>query len=120
MLDIERIRADTPVCLERIHFNNAGMSLMPQPAMSAMLAYLSEEQTVGGYEIAMARADDTANFYQQAATMLSCDPAEIAFFEGATRAWQAFFYSLSFQPGDRIITTRIDYGSNFVGFSRGY
>ena len=116
MIDIEKIRADVPAVDQRVHFNNAGMSLMPQPAYDAMLEYLALEQSIGGYEAAIERAADTRNFYDQAAQLLNCDASDIAFFEGATKAWQAFFYALKFEQGDRIITTTVDYGSNFVGF----
>ena len=116
MIDIEAVRADIPALASITHFNNAGTSLMPRPVFEAMLDYLHREQEIGGYETAMEREGDTEDFYRQAARLINARPEDIAFFEGASRAWQVFFYSLDLQPGDRIITTQHDYGSNIVGF----
>ena len=116
MLNIEQIRRDTPSTGNLIHFNNAGASMMPQPVYDAVIQYLESEQRIGGYETADAIEYRSVNFYQQAANLLNCEKEEIAFCESATRAWQNFFYSMKFQPGDRIVTTQLDYGSNFVAY----
>ena len=116
MIDIDRVRADTPAVSDRIHLNNAGGSLMPQPAFAAMLDYLGREQQIGAYETAAERAGDTNRFYKEASILLGCDEDEIAFCESDTRAWLGLFHSISLQPGDQIVTTRLDYGSHFVSF----
>jgi selenocysteine lyase/cysteine desulfurase len=89
---------------------------MPGPAIDAMLDYLKSEQEIGGYETAMQNADASSDFYIQAANAINASSDEIAYCESASKAWQLFFYSIPFTPGDRIITTQLDYGSNFVGF----
>jgi selenocysteine lyase/cysteine desulfurase len=38
--DIERARAQTPGCTERIHFNNCGAALMPTPVIDALKAHI--------------------------------------------------------------------------------
>ena len=116
MINLHAIRADIPALSNLIHFNNAGTSLMPAPVYATYLEYLEQEQNRGAYEVANQRAGDTDNFYQQTAKMIHCTADEIAFCESATRAWQSFFYSLKFQPGDQVVTTQLDYGSNFVGY----
>ncbi len=116
MIDIDQVRADTPAVKFLTHFNNAGASLMPTSAYRAMLEYLQREQEIGGYETVLEYVEQTADFYVQAARSINASPAEIAFCESATKAWQLFFYSIPFKRGDRIITTQLDYGSNFVGF----
>ncbi len=116
MIDINSVRDDTPSVSNLIHFNNAGTSMMAQPVFEAWMDYLAREQEIGGYEAAIERQTDTKNFYQQAAKLVHCEPGEIAFSESATRAWQSFFYGVKFNPGSRIVTSQLDYGSNFVGF----
>lgn len=114
--DIQRARAETRACEEIIHFNNAGSSLMPIPVSDALHAYLQQEEHLGGYETATAQAAALDNFYTATATLLHCHPDEVAFVENATRAWDMAFYAFTFQPGDRILTTIAEYGSNVIAY----
>ncbi len=116
MINIDSVRADIPAVEKLVHFNNAGTSLMPLPAYEAMINYQQSEQDIGGYETAEKFGELISKFYTQAARLIGARPEEIAYFDGATRAWQTFFYSLALKPGDRILTSYFDYGSNYVGF----
>ena len=114
--DIERARRDTRACQEIIHFNNAGASLMPAPVADCLHSYLHKEERLGGYETAHDEKAALENFYTAAAKLLNCQPAEIAFVENATRAWDMAFYSFKFSKGDKIITTMAEYGSNVIAY----
>ncbi len=116
MIDIESIREDTPNCENIIHFNNAGCSLMPGIVSSQLFKYLHQEQEIGGYETEKKWRDQLNQFYSSAAKLISCNSDEISFCESNTRGWQQFFYSVDLSPGDTIITTRGDYGSNIVAY----
>jgi len=112
--DVERARRETRGCEARIHFNNAGASLPPIPVADALFDYLREEEEQGGYEVMARRAAELEHFYTAAAKLLNCSADEIAFADSATRAWNAAFYAFDFQPGDRILASSAEYGSNLV------
>ena len=116
MIDIDKVRLETPACAHLTHFNNAGCSLMPLPVREKMFDYLQSEQYAGGYETAVNHKADLAEMYQSIARLINCDSTEIAFCESNTRGWQQFFYSLDFSSRGNIITSRVDYGSNFVAY----
>ncbi len=117
-IDIEAIRADTPGCRSVVHFNNAGSSLPPEPVVTAVVSYLQAEALDGGYELADRRAAELDAVYHNAAALFGGAPANWAFVESATRAWNAAFSALRFEPGDRILTTKAEYPSNMAGLLR--
>jgi hypothetical protein len=39
-MDIDRLRAQTPGCLHRVHLNNAGAALMSRSTLAAMTTHL--------------------------------------------------------------------------------
>jgi len=118
MIDVEKVRADTPGVRSVAHFNNAGSALPPTAVTDAVIDYLKAEAIGGGYEIAASRADDLASVYDAASSILGGEPRNWAFVESATRAWNAAFSALRFSPGDRVITTRAEYPSNMAGLLR--
>lgn len=114
MIDIEKVRSDTPSCENVLHFNNAGSSLMPMPVFDALQRVLGDENEVGGYEAERRAQDDIQAFYTEFAGLLNADPEEIAFVENATRAWDMAFYGLHLEPGDRVVTHESEYASNYL------
>jgi selenocysteine lyase/cysteine desulfurase len=117
-IDVERIRAETPGCEERLHFNNAGASLMPRAVIDTVIAHLELEARIGGYEAKDAAQADLQHVYDAAARLINCSPDEIALLENATRAWYAVFAAISFERGDRIVTGRAEYVSNYLAYLR--
>ncbi|MCW3096194.1 MAG: aminotransferase class V-fold PLP-dependent enzyme [Chthonomonadaceae bacterium] len=114
LLDIERARRETPGCAHMLHFNNAGASLPPQRVTEAMVDYLRLESEIGGYEAELQSTEAIGNTYAALATMLHCRREEIAYAESATRAWDMAFYGIPLRAGDRILTGRMEYGSNWI------
>ena len=115
-IDLERIRAETKGCTRVIHFNNAGASLMPDPVIQVLHDHLELERAVGGYEAMLQKSEQCEGYYKSFAKLFNCDPVEIAYVENATRAWDMAFYSVPFAPGDRIITSKAEYVSNYLAF----
>ena len=116
LVDVRRVREETRGCSNRMHLNNAGAALMPALVVDAYVGYIREEELEGGYEVEAKRIADLNVFYSASAAMLNCKEEEVAFVESASRGWALAFFSLTFKPGDRIITSAADYGSNFVSY----
>ena len=115
-IDVEKVRAETRGCSNLIHFNNAGASLMPAPVADYLYDFLREEEIKGGYETRSLRNAEIENFYTSVSRLLNANPKEIAFVENATRAWDMVFYALPLGPGDKILTTVSEYGSNLIAY----
>ncbi len=114
--ELNRLRAKTPGCTERIHLNNAGAALMPAPVLRAMVEHLKLESRIGGYEAAEARAAAVEDSYAAVAELLGCSPRNVAMVENATAAYQQALSSIPFAPGDVILTSANDYVSNQIMF----
>jgi cysteine desulfurase/selenocysteine lyase len=116
-IDLARARRETPGTNTVTHFNNAGAALMPQPVLDAVTGYLQEEALYGGYETANKHSERLEKgVYESVAKLINAHSDEIAFIENATRAWDMAFYAFDFKPGDRIITAKAEYGSNYIAY----
>src|SRR3954453_15714173 len=102
MIDLERVRADTPGVAHVAHLNNAGAALPPRQVHDAVVDHLQREAKIGGYEAANERRDRWEHTHDPPARLLGAQRDEIAVVENATRAWDMAFYSFRFGGGDRI------------------
>lgn len=115
-LDINKLRSETRGCEHVTHFNNAGASLMADPILESMIAYLEEEACYGGYETAAKRKQEIEATYSLIGELIHADDGEIALLENATAAWNMAFYSIDFAAGDRILTSMSEYASNYINY----
>jgi len=116
--DVAAARARTPGCATpgMVHLNHAGSSLPPQAVVDTQVAHLREEGRVGGYEAADAAADRRSAVYDSIAELIGARPHEIARTEHATAAWNAAFWSVPMEAGQRIVVHDHEYGANIVAF----
>jgi cysteine desulfurase len=113
-LDLDRVRADTPGCRDKVFLDSAGSSLPPAPVLDAVLGHLRREAEVGGYRAAAERADDLAAVKASLGRLLGCGPETLALSDSATRAWTSFFYAVPLAAGDRVLLSGVEYASNAV------
>ncbi|MET4277556.1 MULTISPECIES: aminotransferase class V-fold PLP-dependent enzyme [unclassified Bradyrhizobium] len=116
MMDIDRIRRDTPAASRLAYLHNAGAALMPVPVVAAMKEHIDLECEIGGYAAADRESRRLESVYGSVARLLNAAPDEIALMENATVAWQMAFYALQFREGDRILTAEAEYAANYVAF----
>lgn len=117
-MDIDKIRTDTLHCQDIIHFNNAGASLPTKFVNEAIIHYLTQEETIGGYELEAAKQTEIAEIYDEIAKLIHCDSNEIALTDNATTAFNRAIFSIDFKAGDTIITSELEYGNNFLNYLR--
>ncbi len=113
-LDIQALRDETPGTRHRIHLNNAGAGLMPEPVLGAITEHLELEARIGGYEAAEEKKAEVEGAYGALGSLLGADPANIAITENATASFVQALSSVAFAPGDVIVTSRNDYISNQI------
>lgn len=116
--EVAELRSRTPGADNVVHLNHAGSSLPTQATLDTQVLHLQRESLVGGYEAADEAAERSAAVYDSIASLIGAQPEEIARLEHATAAWNAGFWSVPMQPGQRIITANAAYGANAVGFLR--
>ncbi len=89
---------------------------MPEPVWKSIETYLNTEANYGGYETAALFQDDFDKAYLHLAALIGAKPVEIAITGSASQSWQRVFFSFKWKEGDEIITSLVEYGSNFIGF----
>jgi cysteine desulfurase/selenocysteine lyase len=112
--DLQRARQETPGTAHVLHFNNAGSALPPQPVLDATIAYLQREAQIGGYEAATEAHEALEHTSYAAARLIGAQRSEIALTDSADSAWNRAFYSIPFKPGDRVLTSKAEYRSNYI------
>ena len=116
MIDIEKIRAETPGIEFSTHLNACGASLMPQSVVDVIVEHTQLEALMGGYEAESKKIDGLNKIYDTVAEHIGASSHEIALMENATVAWSHAFYALPLKSGSRILTSEAEYAANYVAF----
>ncbi|WP_348751288.1 aminotransferase class V-fold PLP-dependent enzyme [Pseudomonas rhodesiae] len=115
-LEIRQLREATPGCQTGlVHFNHAGASLPSQATLDAIIAQLQREARDGPMEAGEQGAALADNARRAAAQLLNAPPSSIAFASSGSSAWNLAFQALGpWQPGDRILVGRHEWGGNLA------
>lgn len=97
-----------------INFNNAGSSKNSNKVIKTIIAYLEEEQKLGGYLAAKLNRPKILNFYRVFSKLIKCKKSEISFLPSSTYGWNFFLNSISFKKNDNVIIFENEYGNNFI------
>lgn len=123
-MDIQKIRRDFPALGKKwngkypIYFDNACMTLKPEPVIDAMNEYYTEYPVCGGRSIhKMAKkVDEKVTLSREKFQKFlgaSC-PEEIIFTRNTTEGLNLVASSLDFKNGDIVLTTDREHNSNLV------
>ncbi|HEY0449528.1 aminotransferase class V-fold PLP-dependent enzyme [Actinophytocola sp.] len=114
MIDLAAVRADTPASNRGVFLDSAGSSLPPVQVLDEVIGHLRREAEIGGYRAHDERLADLEDGYGLMASLLGCEPDEVAFTDSATRSWLAAFDAVPLSEGDRILVTEVEYAGNAI------
>ncbi|TCR00472.1 aminotransferase class V-fold PLP-dependent enzyme [Neorhizobium sp. JUb45] len=116
---VQSLRAATPGCAERVHFNHAGASLPPKTVTDAVIRHLTLEASRGPMEAAAIVADHISTIRLNAANLIGAEPTDIAFGSSGSAVWGMVFAALPpLRQGDRILVGRHEWGGNVATMQR--
>ena len=115
-LQVQHLREATPGCQSGIvHFNHAGASLPSQATLDAIIEQLQREAHDGPMEAGEQGAVLVEKARRAAGQLLNAPASSIAFTTSGSTAWSMAFQALGpWQPGDRILVGRHEWGGNLA------
>ena len=115
-LEVQHLRDATPGCRSGIvHFNHAGASLPSQATLDAIIDQLQREARDGPMEAGEHGTLLVEKARQAAGQLLNAPASSIAFASSGSTAWSMAFQALGvWQPGDRILVGRQEWGGNLA------
>lgn len=115
-LQVQHLRETTPGCQSGIvHFNHAGASLPSQATLDAIIEQLQREARDGPMEAGEQGAVLVEKARRAAGKLLNAPASSIAFASSGSTAWSMAFQALGpWQPGDRILVGRHEWGGNLA------
>ena len=115
-LQIQHLREATPGCQSGlVHFNHAGASLPSQAMLDAIIEQLQREARDGPMEAGEQGAILVEKARRAAGQLLNAPASAIAFASSGSTAWSMAFQALGpWQPGDRILVGRHEWGGNLA------
>lgn len=115
-MNIDKIRADTPLTLKAAYFDTAAASLPPEPVLDTVCDYVRDTGHVGIYLPAFrketyARVEAARG---KLARLLGAEPADIAFTKNGSEAISLVAQGLDWKQGDEILVADTEMLSNLL------
>ncbi|MCK0070977.1 aminotransferase class V-fold PLP-dependent enzyme [Kordiimonas laminariae] len=115
-LELEKMREITPGAAKRLHLDNCGAALMPEPVINAIQSHLDQEVRMGGYVAQEQQSAVIDGVYNSLSRLIGGSVQDFAITGSAVDAWTKAFYSVPMKEGDNIITAYNEYCSNYVAY----
>ena len=114
--EVQQLRGATPGCQSGIvHFNHAGASLPSRGTLDSIIDQLEREARDGPMEAGEHGAVLAEKARRAAGQLLNAPASAIAFASSGSTAWSMAFQALGpWQPGDRILVGRHEWGGNLA------
>lgn len=104
------LEAEFPALLDRVYLNTAAESAYMVSHKDAMIRYAEQKAIGEPGRVALAGVESRCR--ELAAELLHVTPAEIAFLASTARGIDVALKSISWQPGDNVVVTDLDYPTN--------
>ena len=123
MLNVERVREDFPQLKTGIiYFDSAASSLTPKTVIDKMLEYYVEYRSNierGVYSLSQRASEEYEDARRTLAKFIGAkNPDEIVFVKNTTEGINIVAHGLTFNRGDKIVTTLLEHHSNLLPWMR--
>src|SRR5579872_5117748 len=98
---LEKARKQFPIAHKCIYFNIANMNSPPASVSERLGAYFAQMQETGGDKVAW--MDEISQARQRAATLLGCEPSELAFCKNTSEGLNTAANAIDWKPGDNVV-----------------
>ena len=116
-MDKKALRALFPVTQNVVYFNHAAVGPLSSRAFDAMAGHAADQRDFGALHW-RAWYDEYAHFKNGAARLINAQPSEIAILKNTSEGLSFVAEGFRWQDGDNVITTDLEFPSNFVPWSR--
>lgn len=114
---VQRWREQFPITLNLVYFNHAALGPLPVRAYQAMEGHARDQREYGALHWKEWYAEHD-RLRRSAAKLLNAQPSEIAVIKNTSEGLSFIAEGLDWQRGDNVVTTDLEFPSNFVPWKR--
>ncbi|MBS1195149.1 MAG: aminotransferase, class [Methanomicrobia archaeon] len=117
----EETRRDFPLLSEVCYLDSAATSLSPEPVLQAMLEYERHYRANVGrgvHRLSQIASQKYWDAHRKVAAFIGAEGGETVFTRNTTEAITLVAEGLSWNPGDRVVTTLLEHHSNLLPWMR--